>query len=425
MSVDYGKIWTAVGPTAKWQSVSISASGQYITAVINGGLIYTSSIDGFGSTGSTGNTGSTGPTGIQGLTGNTGPTGIQGFTGYTGPTGPGSSGSDLWQQSDINLNNIYYRIGKVGINITNPSTTLDIDGILQTTSDATISGLTVGKGGGIDATNTAIGSGSLLSNETGSENTAIGQRTLQTNTTGSRNTASGRDSLRSNETGDDNTAIGQQSLQQNLTGSQNTASGCQSLQFNTTGSFNTANGKNALLFNGTGRFNTASGADSLLENLSGTHNTALGYQAGYNIKTGSNNTCIGNGATGLVDMSNTIILGNSAIELLTCQVPLTTPSDRRDKKNIENLESSLIFVEQLKPVRFNWNMRDGGKVDIPEIGFIAQDLLQVQQDTGIQIPNLVYDANPEKLAVSYATLLPLLVKSIQELSQKIKDLENK
>ncbi len=74
---------------------------------------------------------------------------------------------------------------------------------------------------------------------------------------------------------------------------------------------------------------------------------------------------------------------------------------------------------------FLWNMRDGGKVDIPEIGFIAQDLQQVQQDTGMTIPNLVYDANPEKLEASYGTLLPLLVKSIQELSQKIKDLENK
>ena len=88
-----------------------------------------------------------------------------------------------------------------------------------------------------------------------------------------------------------------------------------------------------------------------------------------------------------------------------------------DKKNIENLESSLAFVEQLKPVRFDWNMRDGAKVDIPEIGFIAQDLQQVQKDTGMKIPNLVYDVNPAQFGVSHSTLLPLLVKSIQELSQ--------
>ena len=65
-------------------------------------------------------------------------------------------------------------------------------------------------------------------------------------------------------------------------------------------------------------------------------------------------------------------------------------------------------------------MLDGGKVYIPEIGFIAQDLQQVLQDTEINIPNLVYDVNPEKLEASYGTLLPLLVKSIQELSQENK-----
>ena len=73
------------------------------------------------------------------------------------------------------------------------------------------------------------------------------------------------------------------------------------------------------------------------------------------------------------------------------------------------------FIGKLKPVRFNWNVRNGGKKDVPEIGFIAQDLQQVQLDTGITIPNLVHDSNPEKLSVSYTTLLPLLVKSIQEL----------
>jgi hypothetical protein len=62
-------------------------------------------------------------------------------------------------------------------------------------------------------------------------------------------------------------------------------------------------------------------------------------------------------------------------------------------------------------------IKDGKKVDIPEIGFIAQDLKKVQVDTGRTIPNLV---NPEKLEASYGALLPLLVKSIQELSQENK-----
>jgi len=68
-------------------------------------------------------------------------------------------------------------------------------------------------------------------------------------------------------------------------------------------------------------------------------------------------------------------------------------------------------------------MRDGGKVDIPDMGFIAQDLQQVQEDTGITIPNLVYDVNPDKLEASYGTLLPILVKAVQDLSSKVTILE--
>ena len=68
-------------------------------------------------------------------------------------------------------------------------------------------------------------------------------------------------------------------------------------------------------------------------------------------------------------------------------------------------------------------MRDGGKVDIPEMGFIAQDLQKVQEETGITVPNLVYESNPDKLEASYGTLIPILVKSVQELSIKVRELE--
>jgi hypothetical protein len=68
-------------------------------------------------------------------------------------------------------------------------------------------------------------------------------------------------------------------------------------------------------------------------------------------------------------------------------------------------------------------MRDGGKVDIPDMGFIAQDLQQVQKDTGITVPGLVYDVNPDKLEASYGRLFPLLVKAVQELSIKVRELE--
>ena len=199
----------------------------------------------------------------------------------------------------------------------------------------------------------------------------------------------------------------------------NIAIGFQALLTNTSGSDNTASGSNSLNKNTTGNNNTASGYNSLATNTTGSNNTAFGNEADVQPGDLSNCTSLGNGA--VCTDSNQITLGNSAVFSLRCNAVLTGISDLRDKKDIEELESSLAFVEQLKPVRFNWNMRDGGKVDIPEIGFIAQDLQQVQLDTGMKVPNLVYDVNPEKLEASYSTLLPLLVKSIQELSLKNKE----
>ncbi|MDA9340121.1 hypothetical protein N9Q78_01895 [Polaribacter sp.] len=59
--------------------------------------------------------------------------------------------------------------------------------------DLTVNGMTVGKGGGAVATNTANGYLALSSNTTGAANTANGYNALSSNTTGSYNTAIGDD----------------------------------------------------------------------------------------------------------------------------------------------------------------------------------------------------------------------------------------
>jgi len=174
-----------------------------------------------------------------------------------------------------------------------------------------------------------------------------------------------------------------------------------------------------------GEHNVASGYQALINNTTGTYNTALGFQAGYNIETGSNNTCIGYNA---IPTSPTAIgeitLGDVNTTALRCHIgSITTISDSRDKKDIVELNAGLDFVQKLKPVSFTWNMRDGGKVGIPDTGFIAQDLKQVQIDTGITIPGLVYESNPEKLEASYGKLLPILVKAIQDLKKEVDELK--
>jgi hypothetical protein len=158
----------------------------------------------------------------------------------------------------------------------------------------------------------------------------------------------------------------------------------------------------------------------------GQKNTIIGYGSGTNpipLTTGSNNTIIGSLAyTAGVNANNSLTLGNTAITTLRCAVTsITSLSDARDKENVKESPYGLDFVKLLKPVTFDWNTRDGSKVGVKDLGFIAQDL-KVVNDENL---NLVYEENPDKLEASYGRLIPVLVKAIQELSHEIEILKNK
>ena len=73
-------------------------------------------------------------------------------------------------------------------------------------NDASISGLTVGKGAGAVSSNTAVGASALAANTTGASNIAVGYQALLSNTTGIRNVAIGINSLSSNTGGYGNVA---------------------------------------------------------------------------------------------------------------------------------------------------------------------------------------------------------------------------
>jgi hypothetical protein len=154
-----------------------------------------------------------------------------------------------WSKSG---SDIYRASGNVGIGTSVPSKMLEVNG------DALISGLMIGKGGGAQAYNTAIGNFALKNNTAGASNTATGYNALYTNTTSSYNTANGFYSLRVN------------------TGAQNSALGAETLYSNTTG------------YN-----NTAIGFDSLYASTTGNNNIAIGFNSGKAITTGSGNVVIG------------------------------------------------------------------------------------------------------------------------------------
>ena len=164
-------------------------------------------------------------------------------------------------------------------------TTLSASSTLSVTGAGSIQGLTVGRGAGAVATNTAVGA-SALAAVTGGFNTAFGQAAGSKITSGTENTAIGQGSMSNGAaiTSDYNTAVGTSSLYSLTSGSANTALGKSALQSNTTASNSTAVGYLAGY------------------SVTGTTNSFFGDRAGQNLTTGTNNTGIGaytiNGASG-------------------------------------------------------------------------------------------------------------------------------
>lgn len=202
-----------------------------------------------------------------------------------------------------------------------------------------------------------------------------------------------------------------------------TAVGNLALQGNTPfGTNNTAVGWSALTTNGVGDNNVAVGAKAL-ELSTANANTAVGAQSLSNNQGHSN--CIGIGYNAQVDDSNQIVLGNSSNSVLKCNVQtITSLSDERDKTDIVEITEGLEFVNKLKPVTFTWNQRDEGRIGIKSAGFIAQDLLELQNDSLIgENLDLVSENDPERLQARYGNLLPVMIKAIQELTARINVLE--
>jgi hypothetical protein len=258
-------------------------------------------------------------------------------------------------------------------------------------SDIIVNGfITVGRGGGNLGTNTVLGNGAGFENITGIENTSIGNNAANKNQNGSNNTAIGKDSLFFNQ-GNNNVAIGKSVMYSNIFGGENTYVGA-----------NAGLNQNGPTANS---------------------NTGIGYNAGLNNISFFNISCLG--ANAQPTASNQITLGDTGVTSLRCNVTsITSLSDERDKTDILEITEGLDFVSKLKPVTFTWNQRDGNRVGVKSAGFIAQDLLELQDESLIgENLDLVSENDPERLEARYANLLPVMIKAIQELTARINVLE--
>jgi len=235
---------------------------------------------------------------------------ITGVSGLGDVVGPASATDNAISRFD----------GTTGKLIQNSLATVSDTGAISAPVDASISGLTVGKGAGAVASNTAVGFQSLQSNTSGAFNTSVGYNSSVYNTSGVYNTANGYVALFSNSTGNSNSAFGFGSLYSNTTATGNTAVGYYSLFNNTTGNYNTGIGLEALINNTTASSNTAVGYQALYSNTTATLNVAIGYQAALYNTTGAGIVAIGAN----VLQSNTTGVGNTAIG--TGIVAVTNPA---------------------------------------------------------------------------------------------------
>ena len=256
----------------------------------------------------------------------------------------------------------------------------------------------------------------------------------------------GNDPSATTSSASNNVAVGTTALDAVTTGDSNVAVGYNSATALTTGEFNTAVGNASLLSLTTGTLNVAIGSEAGQRITTGYGNVCIGDGAGYDITDGNKNTMVGRytGHTGAAftgsnnivmgyfadassqTVSNEITLGDTAITTLRCQVTsITALSDRRDKKDIVPLELGLDFINSLNPVKFTWDMRDGGKVGQQEAGFIAQELDEAQIAAGAEdYLDIVLKENPDKLEAAPGKLIPVLVRAIQDLSAEVATLRN-
>jgi hypothetical protein len=112
---------------------------------------------------------------------------------------------------------------------------------------------------------------------------------------------------------------------------------------------------------------------------------------------------------------NTTLSGSLLVRGLirsTGDIVAFTSSDKRLKKNITPIDSSLDKVEHLRGVNFNWIENDN-----KDVGVIAQEVEQV-------IPEAVETREDGTKAVNYSKIIPLLINAIKELKHEINNLKN-
>ena len=203
----------------------------------------------------------------------------------------------------------------------------------------------------------------------------------------------------------------------------------------------------------TGTHNSGIGAGALNSVTTGTYNTAVGLNAGGGITTSSNNICIGYLTDPGNDTGNSIVIGdnitidgnyfafgkasNYVYNGFTSNASWTRNSDVRLKKNISTSTLGLSFINDLRPVTFNWKASteiDSSDSELAKHydasenhmdstttfhGFVAQEVKTAMDNAGVTNFGGWNKLSSGVQGVSLEAMVTPLVKALQEADDKI------
>jgi hypothetical protein len=322
-----------------------------------------------------------------GFTAVTNATNATNATNVTGTVAVANGGTGL---TSLTANQIIYGAFNQSSNLTFDGTTL------TTANDASISGVTVGKGAGTgyNGYSTSVGLDALKFNTTGNYNTAVGNSALVVNSSGSYNCAFGYGALNSNSTGSNNTAFGYQALASSST---------------TTGNNNTAIGQ----FAGFG--------------VNGSNNIFIGALTTPNSSSDNNEFVIGSpvttgkgSSTGFINPNGGgVYQGNNSSSW-------STTSDQRIKKNIVDNSDGLNKINAVRVRNFEYRLPNEVDAELKptdainksgvQLGVIAQELQTV-------LPDCVKIESSGVLSVDTSNMVWYLTNAVKQLSAEVENLK--
>jgi len=253
--------------------------------------------------------------------------------------------------------------------------------------------------------------------------------------------------------------VGSYAMNSLTTGDYNTSIGASSAQALTTGIGNVLVGGSSGVGLTTANYNTLVGYLAGAGIVGGGDNTVIGHNAGFsghNIITGLRNVLVGKQChTNATDGADQIVMGynveGSADSNFTFgkagtdsniafgATSISAPSDIRLKENIQDEKIGLDFINDLRPVTFQWKKAKdiSSEMDLHDLdsdervmngkynhGFIAQEVKAVIDNHNLKdgFGMWTESGNDNRQRVAEGALVSILVKSIQELSVKNEDL---